>query len=178
MRVRPNRGVKLTTLGPCKSWLALRSTSVLVLGLISLCWINLILPHFFMLTHETSSPTTTLRHHDVPMNEAAALSQTIFNHPNNNMYIVSPACRPHFRLALPDGKTWTTSTKFTRLYFYHVRKAGVRYSRQCVHVETICICLSYTNECSLSFYSSIFLFAGNDIEEIFTESISPPWSQI
>mmetsp|Transcript_13910 Transcript_13910/g.30325 ORF Transcript_13910/g.30325 Transcript_13910/m.30325 type:complete len:746 (+) Transcript_13910:15-2252(+) len=35
----------------------------------------------------------------------------------------SPACRPHFQLALPDG-TWTNSTKFKRLYFYHARKAG------------------------------------------------------
>ena len=37
----------------------------------------------------------------------------------------SPACRPHFRLALPGGG-WTDKTKFKRLYFYHVRKAGVR----------------------------------------------------
>ena len=40
----------------------------------------------------------------------------------------SPACRPHFKLALPDG-TWTNASKFKRLYFYHVRKAGV--SRYC-----------------------------------------------
>ena len=36
----------------------------------------------------------------------------------------SPVCRPHFQLALPDG-SWTSNTKFKRLYFYHVRKAGV-----------------------------------------------------
>ena len=36
----------------------------------------------------------------------------------------SPACRPHFRLALPDGN-WTQTIKFKRLYFYHARKAGV-----------------------------------------------------
>lgn len=35
----------------------------------------------------------------------------------------SPACRPHFRAALPDGN-WTNKTKIKRLYFYHVRKAG------------------------------------------------------
>eukprot|EP01083_Nonionella_stella_P310290 1101893_1 len=35
----------------------------------------------------------------------------------------SPACKPHFRLALPDGN-WTNATKFKRLYFYHARKAG------------------------------------------------------
>jgi len=35
----------------------------------------------------------------------------------------SPACEPHFKAALPDGK-WTNATKFRRLYFYHMRKAG------------------------------------------------------
>mmetsp|Transcript_18281 Transcript_18281/g.44034 ORF Transcript_18281/g.44034 Transcript_18281/m.44034 type:complete len:490 (-) Transcript_18281:61-1530(-) len=35
----------------------------------------------------------------------------------------SPACRPHFDLALPDGK-WTNTTRFRRLYFYHARRAG------------------------------------------------------
>ncbi|KAL3816243.1 hypothetical protein ACHAXA_002189 [Cyclostephanos tholiformis] len=35
----------------------------------------------------------------------------------------SPACKPHFQLALPGG-TWTNASKFKRLYFYHVRKAG------------------------------------------------------
>ncbi len=38
----------------------------------------------------------------------------------------SPACRPHYQVALPNGE-WTNSTKFRRLYFYHVRKAGVRF---------------------------------------------------
>ncbi len=36
----------------------------------------------------------------------------------------SPACEPHFRVALSDG-TWTEAPKFKRLYFYHARKAGV-----------------------------------------------------
>ncbi len=138
MRVRPNSGAKTITIGPCKSRLALRSASVLVLGLISLCWINLILP-FFMLTDETSS-LTALRHHDVPMNEAAALSKTILNH--NNMSIVSPACRPHFQLALSDG-TWTKSTKFTRLYFYHVRKAGVRFKTLCLSKLFALLCFAF-----------------------------------
>lgn len=35
----------------------------------------------------------------------------------------SPACRPHFRLALPDNR-WDDATKFRRIYFYHARKAG------------------------------------------------------
>ena len=38
--------------------------------------------------------------------------------------IISPACKPHFKLALSDGN-WSSTTKFKRLYFYHVRKAGV-----------------------------------------------------
>jgi len=38
--------------------------------------------------------------------------------------ITSPACKPHFNLALSDGN-WSSTTKFKRLYFYHVRKAGV-----------------------------------------------------
>ena len=39
--------------------------------------------------------------------------------------IISPACKPHFKLALSNGN-WSSTTKFKRLYFYHVRKAGVR----------------------------------------------------
>ena len=39
---------------------------------------------------------------------------------------ISPACKPHFKLALSDGN-WSSTTKFKRLYFYHVRKAGVSY---------------------------------------------------
>ena len=35
----------------------------------------------------------------------------------------SPACEPHFRVALSDG-SWTEAP-FKRLYFYHARKAGV-----------------------------------------------------
>ena len=40
----------------------------------------------------------------------------------------SPACKPHFQLASSNGY-WTnrTTKKFKRLYFYHSRKAGVRY---------------------------------------------------
>jgi len=38
--------------------------------------------------------------------------------------IISPACKPHFKLALSDGN-WSSTTRFKRLYFYHVRKAGV-----------------------------------------------------
>ena len=37
----------------------------------------------------------------------------------------SPACRPHFNLAmLNDTWAWSDDVKFQRLYFYHARKAG------------------------------------------------------
>jgi hypothetical protein len=35
----------------------------------------------------------------------------------------SPVCHPHMQLALPGFK-WFNASKFTRLYFYHARKAG------------------------------------------------------
>ncbi|KAL7489056.1 hypothetical protein ACHAW6_014640 [Cyclotella cf. meneghiniana] len=35
----------------------------------------------------------------------------------------SPACRPNLDAALPGWK-WSNSTRFTRMYFYHARKAG------------------------------------------------------
>eukprot|EP00985_Skeletonema_marinoi_P000751 scaffold274_cov122-Skeletonema_marinoi.AAC.3 len=41
---------------------------------------------------------------------------------------LSPACRPHYRVATTSDTTgnitWSTSLPFTRIYFYHVRKAG------------------------------------------------------
>ena len=40
----------------------------------------------------------------------------------------SPACHPHYRVAITSdtigNTTWSTSLPFTRIYFYHVRKAG------------------------------------------------------
>jgi hypothetical protein len=48
----------------------------------------------------------------------------------------SPACRPHYQVALPNGQ-WTNGTKFTRLYFYHVRKAGVRFSILFLSIHSI-----------------------------------------
>ncbi|EED93749.1 predicted protein [Thalassiosira pseudonana CCMP1335] len=35
----------------------------------------------------------------------------------------SPVCHPHMQLAMPGFK-WFNASKFTRLYFYHARKAG------------------------------------------------------
>ncbi|KAL7463133.1 hypothetical protein ACHAXS_003519 [Conticribra weissflogii] len=45
------------------------------------------------------------------------------NNYNANPNLPSPACHPHFQLALPNGK-WGNDTKFKRIYFYHARKAG------------------------------------------------------
>lgn len=42
---------------------------------------------------------------------------------NGTTNMISPACHPHFNLALPNNK-WNNSTKFSRIYFYHSRKAG------------------------------------------------------
>jgi hypothetical protein len=41
----------------------------------------------------------------------------------NAALLPSPACKPHFNLALPDGQ-FNNITKFKRIYLYHARKAG------------------------------------------------------
>lgn len=38
-------------------------------------------------------------------------------------FLTSPACKPHFQLALPNGQ-FSNVTKFRRIYLYHARKAG------------------------------------------------------
>jgi len=47
--------------------------------------------------------------------------------PANNIFngtsAASPACHPHFNLALNNNR-WNSKTKFKRIYFYHARKAG------------------------------------------------------
>lgn len=67
-----------------------------------------------------------LSHYLITSNEASSF--TSLERYRYNGYVPalhpSPACRPHFQMALPNGQ-WTNGTKFTRLYFYHVRKAGV-----------------------------------------------------
>jgi len=55
--------------------------------------------------------------------------------------LASPACEPHFRVALPDG-SWTEASKFTRLYFYHSRKAGVS-SKSC-NTPLLCRMIVFT----------------------------------
>eukprot|EP00579_Thalassiosira_antarctica_P030373 CAMPEP_0202029498 /NCGR_PEP_ID=MMETSP0905-20130828/64010_1 /ASSEMBLY_ACC=CAM_ASM_000554 /TAXON_ID=420261 /ORGANISM="Thalassiosira antarctica, Strain CCMP982" /LENGTH=500 /DNA_ID=CAMNT_0048593261 /DNA_START=20 /DNA_END=1522 /DNA_ORIENTATION=- len=58
------------------------------------------------------------------------LSSQIKNILRNNTKIIdknditeSPACNPHFHLALPNNQ-WNNATKFRRIHFYHARKAG------------------------------------------------------
>lgn len=52
------------------------------------------------------------------------INQILSSHASiDNEYLPSPACKPHFKLALPNGK-WSNATKFKRIYFYHARKAG------------------------------------------------------
>ena len=54
---------------------------------------------------------------------------------------ISPACKPHFKLALSNGN-WSSATKFKRLYFYHVRKAGVSYKSvhmMCAYFDMLCL---------------------------------------
>jgi len=58
----------------------------------------------------------------IPQGVAEAIS-TNRNNYNANPNLPSPACHPHFQLALPNGK-WGNGTKFKRIYFYHARKAG------------------------------------------------------
>eukprot|EP00804_Cyclotella_cryptica_P022466 CCRYP_015102-RA/>CCRYP_015102-RA protein AED:0.05 eAED:0.05 QI:53/1/1/1/1/1/3/627/445 len=41
----------------------------------------------------------------------------------NAELLTSPACKPHFQLALPSGQ-FSNVTKFKRIYLYHARKAG------------------------------------------------------
>ena len=52
------------------------------------------------------------------------INQILSSHASiDNEHLPSPACNPHFKLALPNGK-WSNATKFKRIYFYHARKAG------------------------------------------------------
>mmetsp|Transcript_2886 Transcript_2886/g.5851 ORF Transcript_2886/g.5851 Transcript_2886/m.5851 type:complete len:367 (-) Transcript_2886:246-1346(-) len=76
----------------------------------------------------------TLAHEFEKIDELGEIKHAaaIFDHlPNKSKYsqqeqqefLKSPACHPHFNVALPNGG-WTNTTKFKRLYFYHARKAG------------------------------------------------------
>jgi len=59
-------------------------------------------------------------------------SSSIANIESSSSSIISPACKPHFKLALPDDN-WSSTTRFKRLYFYHVRKAGVSCYKKCAY---------------------------------------------
>ena len=64
-------------------------------------------------------------------------SSSIASIEKSSSSITSPACKPHFKLALSDGN-WSSTTKFKRLYFYHVRKAGVSYIKCAYDVLFLC----------------------------------------
>jgi len=51
------------------------------------------------------------------------IHETIQRNSTSTAIPVSPACHPHFNLALPNNK-WSNTTKFNRIYFYHSRKAA------------------------------------------------------
>ncbi|KAL3790935.1 hypothetical protein HJC23_004917 [Cyclotella cryptica] len=69
--------------------------------------------------HESNSPKESIAirqmRHDV-FAKLPAMKQFAAMQP-------SPACRPNLDAALPEWK-WSNSTRFTRMYFYHARKAG------------------------------------------------------
>jgi len=47
---------------------------------------------------------------------------------------LSPACHPHFQMASSDTEwTWSNTTKFKQLYFYHAWKAGADYLIKVAH---------------------------------------------
>ena len=116
------------------SWLVIRIASILVFGLVSYCWIRLSLP---LLLNPTSNEVTATSKR-MPSRNAAVVettNKTVTSSPARTILEEedddddddgrgSPACRPHFHVARPDG-TWTDASKITTLYFYHVRKAGV-----------------------------------------------------
>ena len=74
----------------------------------------------------------------------------------------SPACRPHFQVALPDGN-WTNATKFKRLYFYHARKAGVSSTRVLVTSFSIESIIYY----STAIFVTTLLVQGTNLRSYF-----------
>mmetsp|Transcript_8228 Transcript_8228/g.17540 ORF Transcript_8228/g.17540 Transcript_8228/m.17540 type:complete len:426 (+) Transcript_8228:32-1309(+) len=68
------------------------------------------------------SPPKKYRLSGIPPRIANEISTTRKNF-DGNPNQPSPACHPHFNLALPNGK-WDQNTKFKKIYFYHARKAG------------------------------------------------------
>ena len=76
----------------------------------------------------SSHPVKGLRTNSNPAirernNEIDALVAENMHNIDESLLPVSPACHPHFHLALPNYQ-WSNSTKFKRIYFYHARKAG------------------------------------------------------
>ena len=73
--------------------------------------------HYLALSYDRGSDAESIID-DRNSNHAMAPSST-----HDHISIKSPACHPHFKLALPDGQ-WSNIKRFKRIYFYHARKAG------------------------------------------------------
>lgn len=104
----------------CNKWRAIRVA--FMVAFMMLMWDRVWMIRSLHMQKEVFAPTQLL-----PPSKRQSKSIQIINTKksvNTMTSVLSPACRPHFQLALPDGN-WTNSTKFTRIYFYHVRKAGV-----------------------------------------------------
>lgn len=83
------------------------------------------LNQYFITNKEVNIPSWAISVFD---EQSSSIASTV----EKSGSIISPACKPHFNLALSNGN-WTSTTKFKRLYFYHVRKAGVSYYKS-VHM--------------------------------------------
>lgn len=93
---------------------------------------------------------------------------------DKNKPLLSPACKPHFKIALSDG-SWSNQTKFKRLYFYHARKAGV--SNEC---WMCCNVLFVFNSIIVLLKSMLVLVyaLGNELEELLYEGCCAPWASV
>ena len=71
----------------------------------------------------TLIPTTIKSYYYESSNSPIVPQYTAITQQQQAEVVVSPACKPHFQLTTPLISRTNTS-KFKRLYFYHVRKAG------------------------------------------------------
>ena len=111
-----------------------RRTALLLLSAIAILILCIILLFSYKIELSQYLPSSAAETTEVP-----SWAYSVFDETNSNDSISSkkkdsnnvisspssPACKPHFQLASSNGN-WT-NRKFKRLYFYHSRKAGVRY---------------------------------------------------
>jgi hypothetical protein len=113
----------------CNKWLAIRVA--FMVAFVMLMWDRVRMIRSLHMQKEVFAPTQLVplskrnnKKHTKLLQSKSIQNNNTKQSVNTMTSVSSPACRPHFQVALPDGK-WTNSTKFTRIYFYHVRKAGV-----------------------------------------------------